>query len=241
MLILALAPLTLWASSLFVVGAAPCIVGCWAMCLASMPSAPDQNIRTSMRLQTQGLEALGHCDHDLSRTQVDLYLFLLFRPHCTAGGNLSSPTRDRTHSPCIARWVLNHWTTRESTTQAISFRVATKHWGGTFEDLGFVPKVSLRLPPGQMDISFLAQQTASLLPAHPSLVGGSHTTSWPSETWLTPKEGIHHSKDTLQETQSSCESCHLQSERWRDFPGSPVATTLYSECRGPGFNPWSGN
>lgn len=63
------------------------------MCLASMPFAPDQNIRTSMQLQTQGLEALGHCDRDLSRTQVDLYLF---RPHCTAGGNLSSPTRDRT-------------------------------------------------------------------------------------------------------------------------------------------------
>ena len=66
------------------------------MCLASMPSAPDQNIRTSMQLQTQGLEALGHCDRDLSRTQVDLYFFLLFRPHCTAGRNLSSPTRDRT-------------------------------------------------------------------------------------------------------------------------------------------------
>lgn len=39
----------------------------------SMPSAPDQNIRTSMRLQTQSLKALGHLDHDLSRTRVDLY------------------------------------------------------------------------------------------------------------------------------------------------------------------------
>ena len=27
----------------------------------------------------------------------------------------------------------------------------------------------------------------------------------------------------------------------RDFPGGPVVKTLYSQCRGPGFNPWSGN
>ena len=28
-------------------------------------------------------------------------------------GDVSSPTRDRTCVPCIGRWVLNHWTTRE--------------------------------------------------------------------------------------------------------------------------------
>ena len=27
----------------------------------------------------------------------------------------------------------------------------------------------------------------------------------------------------------------------RDFPGSPMAKTLHFQCRGPGFNPWSGN
>ena len=27
--------------------------------------------------------------------------------------DLSSPTRDQTCIPCIARWILNHWTTRE--------------------------------------------------------------------------------------------------------------------------------
>ena len=27
--------------------------------------------------------------------------------------NLSSLTRDRTHIPCIAKQILNHWTTRE--------------------------------------------------------------------------------------------------------------------------------
>ena len=27
----------------------------------------------------------------------------------------------------------------------------------------------------------------------------------------------------------------------RDFPGGPVAEILCSQCRGPGFRPWSGN
>ena len=27
----------------------------------------------------------------------------------------------------------------------------------------------------------------------------------------------------------------------RDFPGGPVAKTPRSQCRGPGFDPWSGN
>ena len=25
------------------------------------------------------------------------------------------------------------------------------------------------------------------------------------------------------------------------FPGGPVVKTLHSQCRGPGFDPWSGN
>ena len=31
----------------------------------------------------------------------------------------------------------------------------------------------------------------------------------------------------------------LKSQCW-DFPSAPVAKTLHSQCRGPGFNPWSG-
>ena len=27
----------------------------------------------------------------------------------------------------------------------------------------------------------------------------------------------------------------------RDFPGGPAVKTLHSQCRGPGFDPWSGN
>ena len=29
--------------------------------------------------------------------------------------------------------------------------------------------------------------------------------------------------------------------QFRNFPGGPVAKTLCPQCRGPGFNPWSGN
>ena len=27
----------------------------------------------------------------------------------------------------------------------------------------------------------------------------------------------------------------------QDFPGGPAVKTLCSQCRGPGFDPWSGN
>ena len=29
--------------------------------------------------------------------------------------------------------------------------------------------------------------------------------------------------------------------QWGDFPRGPVAETLCSQCRGPGFDPWTGN
>ena len=32
-----------------------------------------------------------------------------------------------------------------------------------------------------------------------------------------------------------------QEKEFRDFSGGPVAETLCSQCKGPGFNPWSGN
>ena len=32
-----------------------------------------------------------------------------------------------------------------------------------------------------------------------------------------------------------------RSSRGADFPGGSVAKTLCSECRGPGFDPWSGD
>ena len=32
----------------------------------------------------------------------------------------------------------------------------------------------------------------------------------------------------------------LENQRW-EFPGGPEAMTLHSQCRGPRFDPWSGN
>jgi len=34
---------------------------------------------------------------------------------------------------------------------------------------------------------------------------------------------------------------HDQNSLYKDFPDSSVAKTACSQCRGPGFNPWSGN
>ena len=34
---------------------------------------------------------------------------------------------------------------------------------------------------------------------------------------------------------------HLKSGSIRGFPGGPVAKILRSQCRGSGFDPWSGN
>ena len=39
------------------------------------------------------------------------FMFLVFWPQRM--WNLSFPTRDRTCTPCIGRWSLNHWTARE--------------------------------------------------------------------------------------------------------------------------------
>jgi len=32
-----------------------------------------------------------------------------------------------------------------------------------------------------------------------------------------------------------------QKEKDRHFPGGPTVKIPHSQCRGPGFNPWSGN
>ena len=32
-----------------------------------------------------------------------------------------------------------------------------------------------------------------------------------------------------------------QKEKDRNFPAGPTVKTPHSQCRGPGFNPWSGN
>ena len=44
-----------------------------------------------------------------------------------------------------------------------------------------------------------------------------------------------------QEIQVITELHKCTSELSRDFPGGPVVKTPHSQCRGPGFDPWSGN
>ena len=41
----------------------------------------------------------------------------------------------------------------------------------------------------------------------------------------------------------SCHTCQngYHQKEHRDFPGGPVGKTSHSQCRGPGFYPWSGN
>ena len=48
---------------------------------------------------------------------------------------------------------------------------------------------------------------------------------------------------------SSCRGCKEEElamdtekkQQARDLSGGPAVKTLCSQCRGPGFNPWSGN
>ena len=43
--------------------------------------------------------------------------------------------------------------------------------------------------------------------------------------------------DTAHEIKNISKEIHI----FREFPGSPVVRTPCFHCRGPGFNPWSGN
>ena len=52
------------------------------------------------------------CSHP-SPGMLEFYFFNLFWPHHYITWHLSSPTRGRTYIPCIGRWFLNCWTTRQ--------------------------------------------------------------------------------------------------------------------------------
>ena len=62
---------------------------------ATVPGVMKSQTRLSMHARTQGSHL--RCVGLVARGMWDL----------------SSSTRDQTHIPCIRRWVLNHWTTRE--------------------------------------------------------------------------------------------------------------------------------
>ena len=54
------------------------------------------------------------------------------------------------------------------------------------------------------------------------------------------QEQTRKDEGNLQVTAGRKPETWISSTFW-DFPGGPVVTTLYSEGRGPGFYPWSGN
>ena len=49
--------------------------------------------------------------------------------------DLSSPTRDRTRTPCIGRWSLNHWTTREVPWAFYVFRIVIHNLFYLFQNI----------------------------------------------------------------------------------------------------------
>ena len=55
--------------------------------------------------------SLPSCGAGLQSTWASVVA--VYRLRCFMAWDLSSPTRDLTCIPCIARWILNYWTTRE--------------------------------------------------------------------------------------------------------------------------------
>ena len=55
--------------------------------------------------------------------------------------------------------------------------------------------------------------------------------------------GGGHGQSKQQEGRQSSESVGTEGQRdlLQDFPSGPVAETPRSQCRGPGFDPWSRN
>ena len=58
--------------------------------------------------------------------------------------------------------------------------------------------------------------------------------SFPLKWGLPPEIGVSH-------VGSTAAGKEVVSSAMGDFPGSPVAKTPWSQCRGPRFDPWSGN
>ena len=86
--------------------------------LARYPvKCPEGSIQTG-HLRLEGFLNLVALSGDLFfliyielATILPLFYVLVYWPWCM--WDLNSPTRDWTHMPCIGRWSLNHWTTRE--------------------------------------------------------------------------------------------------------------------------------
>lgn len=97
---------------------------------------------------------------------------------------------------------------------------------GTVQLVGFWPPTPLMPTPAEPQVFIHLTSFLSRL----RLNKGSMAKS------LNITELIHHFDFVDEETDSK----QLRVRVGKDFPGGPVAKTLRSQCRGPGFNPWSG-
>ena len=65
---------------------------------------------------------------------------------------------------------------------------------------------------------------------------------WCSHTLVQPSQSFFKTIQSYTLTDGPlCQTLCRELGTQRDFPGGPVAMTLSSQCRGPKFNPWSGN
>ena len=79
---------------------------CWvlvASCRIFLMGCRDSRV-AAPGLSSCGTQALEHSGFSSWDAQAELL---------QGTWDLRSPTRDRTHVSCIARWILNHWATRE--------------------------------------------------------------------------------------------------------------------------------
>ena len=71
-------------------------------------------ILVSVFSSSKALSKRKYHQHRLPLIQLLISLpFFFFLAMLHGLQDLSSPTMDRTHVPCTAMWILNHWTTRE--------------------------------------------------------------------------------------------------------------------------------
>ena len=91
---------------------------------------------------------------------------------------------------------------------------------------------ALKNPIGSEPLEKLAEGRKKIV-----LIASDHTRPVPSKVLIPPMlAAIRRGNPQADITILIATGCHRETP-----PSGPVATTLSSQCRGPGFNPWSGN
>ena len=141
---------------------------------------------------------------------------------------LSCWIRDRTHIPCIARRILNHWTTRE--VPACGWWFLHTSWCGC--KVSF-PSSSCLGPQNRCSHFTVSWYSWTLSPSH-----------WDS-SWSQKLDQLHlfpvcHRQIFLKSFLERKDNSKLQYSWVGDIPGGPVVRTPCFHCRGHRFDSWSG-